>query len=236
MAWDSAKPVGTDLLTNSHAQIRANWAALEATLGTAAVGTDLIENLVYDVGDIKYRMSATVTKGKWLLMDGKTLGDASSGGTARANADTVTLFTLLWTNLADADAAVSGGRGASAAADYAAHKTITIPDARGLALAGAGTNGVMLNANAVAFVRTLGHKENDQEQGHWHQVQRSDTSVTMNVNYRNDGNGTSYYTANDYAGTLVKAGTIYADASNGTPRIGAETRMANIAAYAYIKY
>ena len=28
MAWDSAKPVGTDLLTNSHAQIRANWLAL----------------------------------------------------------------------------------------------------------------------------------------------------------------------------------------------------------------
>jgi len=29
MAWEKNKPVGTDLLTNSHAQIRANWAALE---------------------------------------------------------------------------------------------------------------------------------------------------------------------------------------------------------------
>lgn len=71
----------------------------------------------------------------WLLLDGKTIGDASSGATGRANADTSALFTLLWNSMANGQAAVSGGRGANAAADFAAHKTITIPDARGRVIA-----------------------------------------------------------------------------------------------------
>lgn len=59
----------------------------------------------------------------------RTIGNATSGGTERANADTSALFVLLWNN--DPTLAVSGGRGASAAADYAANKTITLPDCRG---------------------------------------------------------------------------------------------------------
>ena len=75
-------------------------------------------------------LAATAPTG-WVLASGLTLGDASSSATGRANADTSSLFTFLWTNFADAQCAVSGGRGASAAADYAAHKTITLPDMRG---------------------------------------------------------------------------------------------------------
>lgn len=72
----------------------------------------------------------------WLLLDGKTIGDASSSATGRANADCEALFTLLWNSFADAQAAVGGGRGASAAADWAAHKAIALPDARGRAIFG----------------------------------------------------------------------------------------------------
>lgn len=72
----------------------------------------------------------------YVLLDGKTIGNASSGGTERANADTSALFTLLWDSMADAQAPVSGGRGASAAADFAANKTITLPDARGRTIVG----------------------------------------------------------------------------------------------------
>ena len=67
----------------------------------------------------------------WLLCEGGTIGNAASTGTARANADTVGLFTLLWDNFDNAQLAVSGGRGANAAADYAANKTIALPDLRG---------------------------------------------------------------------------------------------------------
>lgn len=72
----------------------------------------------------------------YVMLSGRTIGDASSSATERANADTAALFTLLWNSLADAQAPVSGGRGANAAADYAAHKRITLPDARGRVIAG----------------------------------------------------------------------------------------------------
>lgn len=65
-----------------------------------------------------------------------TIGNAGSGASNRANADQINLFTLLWNNWADAQAPVSGGRGASAAADFAALKTIAVPDLRGRVVAG----------------------------------------------------------------------------------------------------
>lgn len=66
--------------------------------------------------------------------NGRTIGSATSGATERANADAQALFQYLWG--ADANLAVSSGRGASAAADWAANKTIALPDWRGRALAG----------------------------------------------------------------------------------------------------
>lgn len=69
----------------------------------------------------------------WVPCNGGTIGSASSSATLRANADCQSLFYLLWpyTSLT-----VSGGRGASAAADWSANKTIAVPDLRGRALAG----------------------------------------------------------------------------------------------------
>ena len=75
---------------------------------------------------------ATVAPSGWLLMQGGTIGNVSSGGTARANADTFDLFEFLWNNLANAEAPVSSGRGLSALADFNANKTITIPSRRGV--------------------------------------------------------------------------------------------------------
>jgi microcystin-dependent protein len=74
----------------------------------------------------------------WVLMIGRTIGDASSSATERANADTAALFTLLWTSMANTEAPVSGGRGASAAADFAAHKTLTLLNPNGRAIIGKG--------------------------------------------------------------------------------------------------
>lgn len=67
----------------------------------------------------------------WVRANGRTIGSASSGATERANADTATLYSLLWNNYGDSVCAVSGGRGASASADYAANKAIALPDLRG---------------------------------------------------------------------------------------------------------
>lgn len=74
---------------------------------------------------------ATAAPTGFVRMNGRTIGNASSSATERANADTSSLFAFLWTNYSDSVCAVSSGRGASAAADYAANKTITLPDMRG---------------------------------------------------------------------------------------------------------
>lgn len=71
----------------------------------------------------------------WLLMNGETFGSAASSATNKSD-DYETLFTLLWNQMADAQAAVVSGRGASAAADWAANKAITMVDARGRVIAG----------------------------------------------------------------------------------------------------
>lgn len=105
---------------------------------------------VFSTGDVKVTLKTTADTG-WVLFDDGTIGDASSGGTTRANADTSALFTLLWNNTTNANCAVSSGRGASAAADFAAHKTIALPKSLGRALAVSGA-GSGLTSRALAQV------------------------------------------------------------------------------------
>ncbi len=98
-------------------------------------------------GDVKASFKTAADSG-FVLMDDGNIGNAASSGTTRANADTAALFTLLWDNIADVYAAVSGGRGANAAADYAADKTIDLPKQLGRMLLGYGT-GAGLTARAL---------------------------------------------------------------------------------------
>lgn len=92
----------------------------------------------------------------WIMMNDGTIGSAASTATNRANADTVDLFTLLWNNVANNWAPVGpGGRGASAAADFAANKTITLPKSLGRALANAGA-GAGLTSRVLG--QTLGEE------------------------------------------------------------------------------
>lgn len=185
------------------------------------------------------------TKTGYTRCNGRTIGDASSGATERANADTVDQFTYLWNNLANAQAAVSGGRGASAAADFAAHKTIALPDMRGTMLVGlddmgnsafgafsgvtfthgnattpgskAGTNNVTLTVDQLPIVTPAGTIGNTTSTG--------SISVTGTIN--GDGAGISvpitdpghshnYNTATDKAGTATGgAGNLYWRSTDG---------------------
>lgn len=88
-------------------------------------------------GDITFSYAAAKTG--WVIAADGSIGDASSGASERANADCQNLFELLWTNISNTWAPVSGGRGLSNTADWAAHKTITLPKALGRAMGIAGT-------------------------------------------------------------------------------------------------
>jgi microcystin-dependent protein len=106
-----------------------------STSGTTFPGTvaDVNGTLSpFYTGFLQDYMGTTAPSG-WVLASGLTIGNASSSATGRANADTVNLFTLLWESTTNSELAVSSGRGASAAADYAANKTIALPDLRGRA-------------------------------------------------------------------------------------------------------
>ncbi len=89
---------------------------------TGAVGGD-----VTPVGSRISGYWATAPAG-YVLAKGETIGSATSGADYTAN--TEPLFTLLWNNVSNAYCPVSGGRGANAAADFAANKTLTLPDER----------------------------------------------------------------------------------------------------------
>ena len=111
---------------------------------------------LWTTGDVKLTIKTTADSG-WILMNDGTIGDATSGGTTRANADTSALFTLMWTNCADADCPVSSGRGASAAADFSAHKTIALPKALGRALAVYGAGSGLTSRNLGSKVGEESH-------------------------------------------------------------------------------
>lgn len=112
----------------------ADGAAFLAALGVGG----------FDTGDIKYTFRTSAPTGWVMLLGGtgtppSTIGSASSSAILRANADCLDLYTIIWNACADAEAPVSGGRGANAAADFAANKTIRIPNLVGRAPIGAGS-------------------------------------------------------------------------------------------------
>lgn len=80
---------------------------------------------------------ATTAPSGWVRGNGRTIGNASSGGTERANADTADLFSLLWSAYSNSilaiedSAGAASTRGADAATDYAADKRLPLPDMRG---------------------------------------------------------------------------------------------------------
>lgn len=95
--------------------------------------SDTETQYLYQTGDIKMAWRTAAPTG-YVRCNGRTIGSATSGASERANADTEALFLFLWTN--DANLAVSGGRGGTNTGDWAANKTIALPDFRGRVPAG----------------------------------------------------------------------------------------------------
>lgn len=98
----------------------------------ATVDPDIPDSELNKTGAIRPAFEEGVIEG-YVRLNGRTIGNATSGATERADADTADLYAYLWDRLSDTLAPVSTGRGASAAADYAAGKTLSLPDWRGRA-------------------------------------------------------------------------------------------------------
>lgn len=142
---DPGEAASESLATSTSGEIeRLRFAILETKQKIDAAITYWYETpavlQLSETGDVILTIATTAPTG-WVMMDDGTIGSAASAATNRANADTETLFTLLWNNVSDTYAPVSSGRGASAAADFAANKTIKLLTVLGRALgvAGAGS-------------------------------------------------------------------------------------------------
>lgn len=101
--------------------------------------------------------------------------------------------------------------------------TFNLPDLRGIFIRGAGSQTI----SSVTYSGTYGTKQGDQLQGHHHDIPANFSNNTAgNVNPMGSASGTSGY--------LPSAGAI-SDGTNGTPRVGSETRPANISLTYIIK-
>jgi hypothetical protein len=109
-------------------------------------------NAVFKTGDMKPRYDTGFHEG-WVRLNARTIGSALSGASERAAADCQPLYELLWA--VDTTLVVLGGRGASAAADWAANKPLTLPDWRSRAIIGVDVMG-NIAANVIPEASALG--------------------------------------------------------------------------------
>jgi hypothetical protein len=149
-ATDPSKILKLSATTLGGGQTRTlNAPAADGVIATQEYIATLLANL-QPTGTVNQGYYGTVAPSGWVFADGRTIGDAASGATNRANTDTQALFTRLWGFNDNARFPVTPSRGASAAADWAAHKKIQLPDHSGRTMAGrddlSGTNRHVLDA------------------------------------------------------------------------------------------
>ena len=96
---------------------------------------DVDPNAIFQTGDL-ILAGKNGTRDGFVRWNGRSIGSATSAAGERANPDCEAAFLYLWNNFANDQCPVSGGRGATAAADWAANKNITLPDVRTAALIG----------------------------------------------------------------------------------------------------
>jgi hypothetical protein len=95
-------------------------------------------------GDMKFRPTSETIPG-WIQAFGLTIGNATSGANGLASATALALFTWHWTNFSNTQCpVVPSGRGASAAADFAANKTIQTLSWQGVTPVGIDTGAVVV--------------------------------------------------------------------------------------------
>jgi microcystin-dependent protein len=183
--------------------------------GSASTGP----NAFFTTGDAKLTFKNVADPG-WVIMNDGSIGDPLSGASTRAHDDCNALFLLLWANLNDIAAPVSGSRGLSAAADWTAHKRITLPRNLGRALAVAGAGAGLTGRGLGGYLGEESHTPTAAEMwyhshgisfsdpGHTHGMPRRLTeSEPFDRHFADDGgSGYSLDAQLDYAGTGISLG------------------------------
>jgi microcystin-dependent protein len=107
----------------------------------------------FATGDVKLTLRAVADSG-WVIMNDGTITKSGSGGTAMADDSCHALYVLIWTNVNNTYAPVTGGR-TTAEGDWTAGKALALTKVLGRTLAIAGA-GAALTARALG--QTLGEE------------------------------------------------------------------------------
>ena len=127
-------------LTDASGNVQFDYPAVLVIGGTTSGGgggggPSVDPTSIASTGDIKFRLTSETLAG-WVILNGETIGSATSGGTSLASSSAQNLYVYLWTNCPNTHCPVSTGRGASALADFAANKTLQLMDMRDSLLVG----------------------------------------------------------------------------------------------------
>ena len=131
--WMRRAALAVNPLVDTVSEQASQIAAMQAALAIVGV-----------TGEFKWFALGAAPSG-WVAGNGSTIGNAGSGAT-RANSDTLALFTAWWTAFSDAQlpiltsAGAASTRGASAVADWAALKRLTVFDVRDRFIRAGGSN------------------------------------------------------------------------------------------------
>lgn len=164
--WNAAHAITLDSGNLMGRQSAGNGAVEEIACSAAAASllsqADIASICAYlgltpqSTGDAKLTLRSTANTG-WVMMDDGNIGNAGSGASTRANADTQSLFNLLYP-FADADCALLTSTGSattrsaqgSAATAYAAGCRMSLPKQLGRTF-------IIGGAGAGLTARTVGH-------------------------------------------------------------------------------
>lgn len=217
----------------------SNW-----LIGLAGIPVTQVSR--YSPAELVLSMSTTPPAGT-LATNGQTIGSASSGATARANADTEPLFTALWNSTANTELIIqtSAGsnttRGASAAADFAANKRLPLPEWQdGEALVASVSSAVAARTAGAVLSHT--HAFNTGTAGsHGHSIYGDTGSGggpvgTNNGDYGLTGaaRGATSYTNNGGGVPLIGAGGVHSHSGTTDANSGTKNKAAGLFTRVYI--
>jgi hypothetical protein len=154
--------------------------ALGPSSGTGGGGTSVDSNALFQTGDMLW-VPISGTRTGWVRANARTIGSAASGATERAASDAEDLFLYLWSNFSDSLCPVTGGRGGSAAADWAANKVIATLDMRSkspFGLDDMGNTALAITGGSTSAAAAVGASTYTIAQGNLPNVSLSSSALT----------------------------------------------------------
>lgn len=192
--------------------------------------TDLVSAL--PTGWPLYPWFSNTPPSGFAITNGKTIGNT---GTDYAGNTYYSLYNFLWDNCTATSGCVyqiSSAKGATALADWNANKTILM-DTRGLTPRISGVSSLFQTAKTGTYFSgvVVGMEQDDMMQGHFHRLPSATIGGAFTVIPTTASSDATYNFT-----TVVPTNGPQTDGTNGTPRTGEETRMANFGANLCLKY